>query len=77
MALLADVEPVYTELRGWNRSLAEIREPADLPAEAQAFLHLVETEVGVPIRIVGVGAERDDYLLWDRPNDDAQLVGAR
>jgi adenylosuccinate synthase len=64
MALLADVEPVYAELPGWRRSLAALREPADLPVQAQDFLRLVEIEVGVPIRIVGVGAERDDYLIW-------------
>ncbi|MEO6123461.1 MAG: adenylosuccinate synthase [Ilumatobacteraceae bacterium] len=64
MELLAEVEPVYAEFPGWNRSLANVREPNDLPVEAQDFLRLVEMEVGVPIRIVGVGAERDDYLIW-------------
>ena len=64
MELLADVEPIYAEFPGWNRSLADIREPNDLPMEAQDFVRLIEMEVGVPIRIVGVGAERDDYLLW-------------
>jgi len=67
MELLAEVEPVYTTLPGWKRSLADVREPADLPAEAQDFLTLVEREIGIPVRIVGVGAERDDYLLWSRP----------
>jgi adenylosuccinate synthase len=64
MELLAEVEPVYAELPGWNRSLAAVREPGALPVQAQDFVRLVEVEVGVPIRIVGVGAERDDYLLW-------------
>ncbi len=64
MSLLADVEPIYAEFPGWNRSLASVREPGELPTEAQDFLRLIEMEVGVPIRIVGVGAERDDYLLW-------------
>ena len=64
MEQLAHVEPIYAELPGWNRSLAAAREPNDLPPQAQDFLRLIETEVGVPIRIVGVGAERDDYVLW-------------
>jgi len=64
MELLADVEPMYAEFPGWNRSLARVREPRDLPVAAQDFLRLVEMEVGVPIRIVGVGAERDDYVIW-------------
>ncbi len=64
MELLADVEPIYAEFPGWNRSLAKVREPNGLPIQAQDFLGLIEMEVGVPIRIVGVGAERDDYLMW-------------
>ena len=33
-------------------------------AATRAFVQLVEAEVGVPISVVGVGAERDDYLHW-------------
>ncbi|WP_420452412.1 adenylosuccinate synthase [Ilumatobacter sp.] len=62
--VLSAVEPVYAELDGWASALGEAREPGALPAEARAFLEVVEREVGVPIRVVGVGAERDDYLMW-------------
>jgi adenylosuccinate synthase len=62
--VLAQVVPVYAELPGWGRDLSEVRETGDLPAEARALLSLVEAEVGVPINLIGVGAERDDYLHW-------------
>ncbi len=62
--LLARVEPVYETLGGWGTVLGDAREPADLPAPAQALIALVEREVGLPVRVVGVGAERDDYVLW-------------
>lgn len=62
--VLARIEPVYETLPGWRTDLSEAREAGSLPAEAQAFLELVEREVGVPVKVVGVGAERDDYLLW-------------
>ncbi len=62
--VLGRVEPVYATLPGWGTSLASTRMRSDLPAEAQAFLSLVEEQVGVPVRVVGVGADRDDYLLW-------------
>ena len=61
--VLARVEPVYETLPGWLTDLPQVREPSDLPAEARAFLDLVEAQVGVPVRVVGVGADRDDYLL--------------
>ena len=62
--VLARIEPVYETLPGWRTDLSEARERGSLPAEAKAFLDLVEREVGVPVKVVGVGAERDDYLLW-------------
>jgi adenylosuccinate synthase len=37
---------------------------SELPTSARAFVQLIEAEVGVPISVVGVGAERDDYLHW-------------
>lgn len=63
--VLEDVEPIYAELPGWRTSLAEARESGDLPDEAKAFIAVVEREVGIPVRVVGVGAERDDYLMWE------------
>jgi adenylosuccinate synthase len=62
--ILAQVEPVYETLPGWNTDLSEMREPGDLPEAAKQFLAIVEREVGVPVNVVGVGADRDDYLLW-------------
>jgi adenylosuccinate synthase len=62
--VLARVEPVYETLPGWRSDLSDTREPSALPDAARRFLALVEDQVGVPVRVVGVGAERDDYLLW-------------
>ncbi|MET0577838.1 MAG: adenylosuccinate synthetase, partial [Ilumatobacteraceae bacterium] len=62
--VLSHVEPVYETLPGWGTGLGEAREPGDLPPAAQALIELVEREVGIPVRVVGVGAERDDYVLW-------------
>lgn len=62
--VLARVEPEYVTLEGWKTDLSNVRDAAALPEAAKAFLSLVEREVGVPIRIVGVGAERDDNLMW-------------
>jgi adenylosuccinate synthase len=62
--VLARVEPIYETLPGWRTDVSAAREPGGLPDEARAFLALVEAQVGVPVNVVGVGAERDDYLLW-------------
>jgi adenylosuccinate synthase len=62
--LVAEVEPVYEMLPGWGSVLSDKREPGELPPEARKFLEIVEREVGIPVKVVGVGAERDDYLVW-------------
>ncbi len=62
--LLARVQPDYVELPGWGSELRSTRERGELPDAARTFVDLIEREVGIPIRVVGVGAERDDYLHW-------------
>jgi adenylosuccinate synthase len=62
--LIADVEPVYETIPGWGSVLSDKREPGQLPPEARRFIEIVEEQVGVPVKVVGVGAERDDYLVW-------------
>jgi adenylosuccinate synthase len=63
--VLERIEPVYEELPGWKTPISEMREPGDLPAEAKAFIAVVERQVGIRVNVVGVGAERDDYLIWE------------
>ena len=62
--VLERAEPVYVDLEGWQSDSTTARMPADLPPQAQAFIRLIEEQAGVPVRIIGVGAERDEYVLW-------------
>ncbi|HEY7627925.1 MAG TPA: adenylosuccinate synthase [Ilumatobacteraceae bacterium] len=56
--------PVYAVLDGWQCDISAVRNQADLPAKAAAFVSLVESEVGVPVRIVGTGPSREAVLEW-------------
>ena len=62
--VLAQVIPDYVTLPGWKTELRSCRSVDDLPAEAKAFVTVVEQQSGVPIHIIGVGPERDDVLDW-------------
>ncbi len=62
--VLERIEPVYEVLDGWKTSISAAREHGELPEQARRFIEVVEREVGVPVKVVGVGAERDDYLVW-------------
>ncbi len=63
--VLERIVPVYEELPGWKTTISAMRESGELPAEAKRFIEVVEREVGIPVNVVGVGAERDDYLIWN------------
>ncbi len=62
--VLAQVIPDYVTLLGWKTELRSCRSVDDLPAEAKAFITVVEQQSGVPIHIIGVGPDRDDVLDW-------------
>ncbi|CAN5897001.1 adenylosuccinate synthase [soil metagenome] len=55
--------PVYDELPGWQTSLTDITEVHQLPTEAEAYLAFLEDQVGVPVRLVGVGPGRDQFVV--------------
>jgi adenylosuccinate synthase len=62
-SLLHKVTPVYEELPGWGRDLSEVTEPGGLPAEAADYLAFLEAQVGAPVRLVGVGPGRDQFVI--------------
>ena len=62
--VLHRAEPVYVELPGWKQDLSGVRSREELPAEAEAYLTLVEDQVGVPIGMVGVGPGRNQVLQF-------------
>ena len=60
--LLHKARPVYETFPGWGSDLSEVTEPGDLPARAREYIRFLETQVGVPIRLLGVGPGRDQYV---------------
>ena len=61
--LLAQVQPKYVDLAGWNKSVSAVRNYSDLPPQAKALVELVEQHVGVPVTIIGVGPERNECVV--------------
>ncbi len=59
----AAIEPVWAVYPGWRCSLEGVRQYADFPAEARAFLQAIEGELGVPVAMVSTGPERHRLVL--------------
>lgn len=56
---LARVKPIYETVPGWQTDTSKARKFSELPKAAQEYIKLIENSVGVPIKWVGVGIERD------------------
>jgi len=56
------ITPVYTELPGWNIDISEIRKEQEMPPELFNYISFIEKEIGVPIRWVSVGPDREAII---------------
>jgi adenylosuccinate synthase len=53
----------YVELPGFDADIGDCRTEAELPREARDYLELIREHTGVPVRLVGVGPDRDQ-VIW-------------
>jgi adenylosuccinate synthase len=54
--------PVYEDLTGWGDDVTAATHPGELPHAAREYVAFLEAQVGVPIRLIGVGPARDQYV---------------
>jgi len=58
------VVPVYEELPGWREDLSGATELGDLPPAARQYISFLATQIGVPIKLVGVGPGREQFVRF-------------
>ncbi|MFT5773878.1 MAG: adenylosuccinate synthase, partial [Algoriphagus sp.] len=58
-----DVKPVYQSMKGWNTSLKGIRDYDNFPIELKDYVTYLENELGVPIKLVSIGPDREQTIL--------------
>jgi adenylosuccinate synthase len=59
----ARIEPVYTELQGWEADISGIREFNKLPVALKQFIEFIENRTGVPVTMVSVGPDREETIF--------------
>ncbi len=62
-SILHGATPEYEELPGFDADIEGCRSEDELPPQARAYLDYIAEFAGVPIRLVGVGPERDQ-VIW-------------
>jgi adenylosuccinate synthase len=67
-SILHGAQAEYEELPGFSAEIGECRSEADLPPQARDYLQFVSEFVDVPIRLVGVGPDREQVVwMGERP----------
>jgi adenylosuccinate synthase len=62
--VLHNAVPVYEELPGWQTDTSRSTELHELPAAAKDYIHFLSAQTGVPITLVGVGPDRDQFVRF-------------
>lgn len=58
-----DIEPVYTELKGWKTDMTHMTSVEEFPAEFNDYIAFLEKQLEVPIAIVSVGPDRKQTIM--------------
>lgn len=57
------LKPVYKEFKGWDVDITKINSYDKLPKEFIDYIKYIELQVGVPIKIISVGPNRDETII--------------
>lgn len=55
-------EPIYIEMKGWDKNLTSIKSVNEIPSELEDYIRFIEKETGVPVTFVSVGPNRNQIL---------------
>ena len=65
--ILEDVEPIYTEVAGWNEPTAGVQSFDQLNSNAKSFIKKIEEICNVPVIMISTGPKREDTIIRDYP----------
>lgn len=57
------IEPIYAELPGWKTKMSSMKSEDEFPEEFNNYISFLEQELGVPIKIVSVGPDREQTII--------------
>lgn len=58
-----NVEPIYSDFKGWSQDLTEMSDASTLPKELNDYIEFLEKELEIPITIVSVGPDRKQTIF--------------
>jgi adenylosuccinate synthase len=61
---LERAQPVYETLPGWDEDVTGARDVNDLPVNARRYLERIAAICDVPVTMISVGPEREQFIHW-------------
>lgn len=62
-SLEGNLKPIYKEMPGWKTDLSKAKSEADFPTAFKNYIDFLEKELGVRIKIVSVGPDREQTII--------------
>jgi len=62
-AQLANCEPIYEEVRGWNRPTGSAKKFSQLPPAAEAYVKYISKLTGAKLSMISVGPTRGETII--------------
>ncbi len=59
----AEIVPVYKSFKGWNCNINDVRDYNNFPVEFKQYVEFIEEYVGVKVKIVSVGPDREQTII--------------
>jgi adenylosuccinate synthase len=63
-SVLHQATPVFEELPGWCTDLTGVTSADGMPPEARRYVDFLAEQIGVPVRLVGVGPGREQFVSF-------------
>ena len=60
---MAHCEPVYETMPGWSEDIGQAKSLEDMPQAARKYIERIEKLCGVPVKIISVGADRNQTIV--------------
>jgi len=64
--ILDEVEPIYTDFKGWNEPTYGLNRFEDLNLNARKYISALEELCGAPIVMISTGPKREDTIIRDK-----------
>jgi len=58
-SVLAECQPIYEQVPGWEQEIGHCRSFGSLPVRAQAYVQMISDAIKTPVSVISVGADRE------------------